>query len=135
MKIVYISNTRMPHTRAHSIQVAKQAEAFNMEASTILIVPLKLKSSRQLTYSNYNIKSRFKITYIPSIDLIFLQLGIWFFYLQSLTFSFLASIYSLFIKKEVYYTRDVFTAFFLTIIRPFHRKKIFYEIHGEPTRF
>ncbi len=135
MKLIYISNTRMPHNRAHSIQVAKMAEAFNKTLPTTLIVPLKLNSSREKTYLRYNISSRFNITYIPSIDFIFMNLGIFFFYLQSFTYSFLAVLYSLFLQKEYYYTRDIFSSFFLCISRFVHRKKVFYEIHGEPTRF
>lgn len=135
MKLVYISNTRMPHNRAHSIQVAKMVEGFNKQIDATLIVPLKMNSSRSKTYSSYNISSRFKIIYITSIDLIFLNLGILFFYLQSFTFSLSASLYSLFIRKDYYYSRDIFSSFFLCMLRFVHRKKVFYEVHGEPTRF
>ncbi len=135
MKLVYISNTRMPHNRAHSIQVVKMVEAFNKIAPTTLIVPLKPKSSRDRTYSRYNISSRFKIIFMPSIDLVPLNLGIFFFYLQSITFSLLATVYSIFLKKDVYYTRDIFSAFFLVMFRFIHKKKVIYEIHGEPTNF
>jgi glycosyltransferase involved in cell wall biosynthesis len=111
------------------------AEAFNKIAPTTLIVPLKPKSSRDRTYSRYNIISRFKIIFMPSIDLVPLNLGIFFFYLQSITFSLLATVYSLFLKKDVYYTRDIFSAFFLVMFRFIHKKKVIYEIHGEPTHF
>ncbi len=135
MKLVYIANARMPHNRAHSVQIAKMSEAYNSKVDTTLIVPLKSDSSKEKTYASYGIKSRFRIKYVPSIDLVFLHLGILPFYMQAISFSFLASFYSLFIKKDYYYTRDIFTAFFLCLSKFIHKAKIVYECHSEPTRF
>ncbi len=135
MRLVYIANAKMPHNRARSIQIAKMSEAYNRNLDTTLIAPLKLDSSREKTYNSYGIESRFKIKYAPSIDLVFLNLGILPFYLQSVSFSFLAVLSSLFMKKDYYYTRDIFTSFFLCLLRPIHRAKVFYECHNEPTKF
>lgn len=135
MRLVYIANARMPHNRAHSIQIAKMSEAYQKNLETTLIVPLKSDSSKEKTYSTYGIKNRFKIKYVPSVDFVFLNLGIIPFYLQSVTFSFFAVLSSLFMKKDYYYTRDIFTAFFLCLSRFIHGAKVVYECHSEPTRF
>jgi glycosyltransferase involved in cell wall biosynthesis len=49
--------------------------------------------------------------------------------LQAFSFAFVAALYTLYRKADVYYTRDRYFAFFFSSLKFWHRRKIYYEAH------
>jgi len=136
MKILYISNSRIPTEKAHGIQIMKMCEAFgNVEVEIKLILPTrKNKDFEQInSFEYYRVNKKFKIKKIFTIDpylLIKLPQGIYIkfqavFYMISLFF------YLLFIQNKqdyIFYTRDEYLLPMLQIFS----KRIVWECHNLP---
>jgi len=76
MKILYISNSRIPTEKAYGIQIIKMCEAFSLQNNNLkLVLPTrknkKFKNIDILKY--YNIKNNFKIKKIKTFDPNFLM--------------------------------------------------------------
>ena len=76
MKILYISNSRIPTEKAYGIQIIKMCEAFSLQNNNLkLVLPTrknkKFKNIDILKY--YNIKNNFKIKKIKTFDPVFLM--------------------------------------------------------------
>ena len=108
MKISYTANIRLPTEKAHGIQIMKMCEAFSELGNEVtLIVPWRFNSIKTDSFDYYLVKRNFKITRVPSFDLIILgRIGFW---IQTITFLFFARIYLIFKKYDVLYTREQFT--------------------------
>jgi len=140
MNIAYVANARIPSEKAHPYQILKMCEALkNNGVDVELIMPFRFQTSRKLKqiqniWKYYGIKNKFKMVKLPSFDLIWLDAYIgsfpWHlrFTFQAFSFAFFATIYSLFRKVDVYYTRDCYFALFFRYVK-FPRKKIYYESH------
>lgn len=124
MKLIYIANVRMPTEKAHGVQIVKTCEAFSLKSiDTQLIVPWRFNRLKEDTFEYYNIRGRFKITKIPSFDLVcFGRTGFW---IQSLSFSLFVFFYLFFKKTDIIYSRDETPLFGLL----FFKKRIFWEAH------
>jgi len=124
-KIIYIANTRMPTEMAHGLQIMKMCEAFVKNGVELeLIIPKRFKiSDLGDPFKYYKVEKIFKIKKIFCFDLTPLNrfLGPISFLIQSLSFSFFVSIYLLFKKTDIIYSRDRFGLFF--------RKNIIFEMH------
>ena len=140
MKLFYITTARVPSERAHSYQILKVCEGFaknNVEVNLILAFRLQTnKKLRQIKdiWSYYEIEKRFRIIKLPSLDLVYFDLytkkaSHLRFVIRQISFAFFATIYSLFKKADIYYTRDRFFAFFFGSLKFLHGKKIYYEAH------
>ena len=125
----------MPTAKAHGLQVMKMCQVFVKKGVSVELVTGR--RFHQLSHANpfiyYNIKERFKIKKIFSIDLIPLQniigrLGLW---TQSLSFAILAGFYLLFQKTDIIYSRDLFSLFFLS----WFKSNLIYEAHTFPKHF
>ncbi len=138
--VCYIVNARIPTEKAHGLQILKMCEAFQSQGAEIeLIVPFRVQSDAMRDIKNvwdyYDIKTRFRIRRLFSPDFIpcdrilpqTIMLGLYYF--QGLFFSLAALIVSLFTPKDVYYSRDLQTIFWLCLTKVLHRKKIFFEAH------
>jgi hypothetical protein len=68
MKLIYITNSRIPTEKAHGSQIMKMCEKFSELSSVKLIVPHKINYLGQDPFTYYGIKRNFKIETLPSMD-------------------------------------------------------------------
>ena len=136
MKILYISNSRIPTEKAYGIQIIKMCEAFsNLKINLELVLPTrknkKFKNIDILKY--YNIKNNFKIKKIKTFDPNFLMKlpnGVYIKF-QILFFIVCLFFYLLFKKNKseyFFYTRD---EYLLPLLQKFYNKVI-WEAHTLP---
>jgi len=131
VKIIYITNNRMPSEKAHSFQVIKMCESFfNAGIKIELWVPKRFNAIKEDPFIYYNIRPVFKIIKIPVIDPIPLEIifGHVANLIESLTFA-LSGYWRLRKNKECsVYSRDQFILWFLS----FSKNRFIYEIHSFP---
>src|SRR4051812_20400721 len=106
MKIIYLTNVRLPTERAHGYQIMKMCEAFAATAEVELIVPRRINHLKEDTFTFYGIKRAFKIIRLPCLDLISLGMGRFGYWVEMLTFMLSAKAYLLFRKHDILYTRE-----------------------------
>src|SRR3989344_5596175 len=90
MKIIYISNSRIPTEKAHSFQVMKMCEAFsNAGAKVELWIPKRFNQIKENPFEYYGMREIFAIMKISVIDLIPLEkiFGRFSSLIESLTFA------------------------------------------------
>ncbi len=108
MKIIYITNTRIPTEKAHGYQICKMCEEFSGQGAEIeLWVPSRTNRIKQSVPLFYGLKENFKIREIKSFDFFkyYEYLGKLSFWLQGFWFAFKL----MFIdaeKNAIIYTRD-----------------------------
>lgn len=86
MKLLYVSDSRMPSDRANSIQIAKTCEALaKIGWDVTLLLPNRAENKEKAdedVWAYYNIKTRFKIDRVPVVDAGVLESlgmsGLWF---------------------------------------------------------
>jgi len=144
MKFIYIANARIPSEKAHPYQILKMCEAFAKNGMDVeLVVPFRVQTNKRMRaiddiWQYYGVKDKFRITTLPSLDLIFVgsYLPSWIeyllFYLQASTFYASAASYSLLRKAEIIYSRDPEFLFVLGLIKPSWRPRMYYEAHTFP---
>ncbi len=127
MNIIYIANARIPTEKAHGIQIMKMCEAFaNAGAELELVLPWRFNPVKQDPFEYYGVRNNFKITKIPSLDLVrFGKIGFW---IQSLSFACFVFWYALFKKTDIIYSRDEVPLLFLSLFK----KNLVFEIHKLP---
>lgn len=132
MRIIYVANTRLPTEMAHGLQIMKMCEAFSMLGVKLeLVVPRRFHISelgKKDPFEYYKVKKSFKIKKIFSLDLTPLNrfLGPISSLPQALSFSFFVSVYLLFNKSDIVYSRDRFSLFFI------NKKNVVFEAHKIP---
>lgn len=108
MKLVYITNSRIPTEKAHGWQICKMCEEFaKLGIEVELWLPTRVNNFKEDVYTFYGIENNFKIIRIPSFDFFkyWKILGKLSFWLQSFWFA----VKLLFIKVDknaIVYTRD-----------------------------
>lgn len=124
MKIIYIANVRMPTEKALGIQIMKTCEAFAILGHKVeLLTPWRFNPIKEDPFKYYGIKNKFKITKIPSFDMVrFGRFGFW---LHLLMFSKITALYLLFKKPDAIYSRDEAPLFIASLFK----KNIFWETH------
>lgn len=131
MKIIYITNNRIPTEKAHGFQVMKMCEAFmNAGAQVELWIPKRFNAIKESPFNYYNIREIFYIKKIPVLDLIpFYRLfGTFANFVESFSFA-VFSYFKLPIGEDyLIFSRDQFILWFLS----FTNKKFVYEIHSFP---
>jgi glycosyltransferase involved in cell wall biosynthesis len=116
-RLLYIANARLPTEKAHGVQIMRMCEAFVQGGAEVeLVVPFRVQTAqmRQVRdlWAYYGIRQRFKLTRLPSLDLMLLdrylpgKLFYLPFYLQALTFGVCAVLYSLLRRADVLCSRD-----------------------------
>lgn len=132
MRIIYIATSVIPSHKANALQVMKTCEAFKKQRIDIeLIIPVRFGGVRikKNPFEFYKIKSRFRITKIFSLDLMPIKiLGALGYWIQNLSFAIFSTLYLLFKKSDVYYSRSAVLGFFLS----FFKRNIVYELHRLP---
>lgn len=138
MKLIYITNNRIPTEKAHGFQVMKMCEAFSkLDVKVELFIPKRFNSIKDSPFDYYGIREIFDIKKISIIDLIPLSkfLGPIANFVESLTFAIFAisKLPTLPTGRQeandyIIYSRDQFILWFLS----FTSKKFVYEIHSFP---
>ena len=131
MKIIYITNNRIPTEKAHGFQVIKMCEAFsNAGIEVELLAPRRFNSIKENPFSYYSIRETFKIRKTFVIDLIPLSkyLGAFANFVESITFALFSLSGLSRADADVIYTRDQFSGWFLS----FFKKRFVYEVHSFP---
>jgi glycosyltransferase involved in cell wall biosynthesis len=143
--MIYIADTRMPTEMAHGLQIMKMCEAFVKNGAELeLVIPMRFgisSLSRKDPFEYYKVERIFKIRKIFCFDLTPLNrfLGPVSYLVQALSFSFFTSIYLLFRRTDIIYSRDRFSLFFLALFlsrlprceagRKADKKNIVFEMH------
>jgi glycosyltransferase involved in cell wall biosynthesis len=130
MKLIYITNARIPTEKAHGYQIGKMCEEFSKSGVEVeLWVPTRRNRIKKDIFSFYNLEKNFKVKYVKSAN--FLQyekyIGKYSLYLQSIFFLFKL----LFIKVEegaIVYTRNPEIGWLFSL----RGRKIVYEAHVWP---
>lgn len=131
MKLVYITNNRIPTEKAHGFQVMKMCEAFlNAGAEVELWIPKRFNPIKESAFEYYGVREMFAVKKIPVIDLIPLHrlFGVFANLIESISFAIFAV--SKLPKSDdcIIYSRDQFVLWFLS----FTKKKFVYEMHSFP---
>lgn len=105
MKIIYIVNVGLPGEWAHCLQIMKTCEAFAQNGQEIELVTGMKRGTDNEIFSYYNIKTKFKITKIPYIDLSSEGAGKINFLIRSFSFLLCARLYVIFKKYDILYFR------------------------------
>ncbi len=110
MKIKYITNVRIPTSRAQGYAIMKMCEEFvKQEADLELIVPNRQNNeSTEDPFTYYGIKNRFPIRKIKSIDLLgpYEAFGKLFYWIDMLSFLISLRFKKALTKRGILYTRD-----------------------------
>ncbi len=158
MKLIYITNNRIPTEKAHGFQVMKMCEAFSKAGVELeLWIPGRFNRIKENPFSYYNIRETFSIKRIPVIDLMPLEkfLGPTVGLIESISFAIFV-LYNLYrsgstqieadqrgnnyphksannpqisaSNEIIIYSRDQFICWFLSFLN----RKFIYEIHSFP---
>lgn len=133
MKIIYITNSRIPTEKAHGFQVMKMCEAFSGAGVIIeLWIPGRFNPIKESPFDYYNIREMFKIRKFFVIDLIPLSkyIGRLANFIESVSFAVAVRLALPTAKFDLIYSRDQFILWFLS----FSKIKFIYEIHSFPQR-
>ncbi len=133
MKVDYITNLRLPSTKANCIQIMQNSEAFKKAGVDITLwAPFRFGTKKEKRINNiweyYSVDKKFAIKRIFSIDL-FPLLGpefLWFL-IQSFSFYLITFFRFLLKKTDVIYTRDAWLGLSL-----FYKKNKVLELHNYP---
>lgn len=126
MKLIYIVNVGLPGNWAHCIQVMKMCEAFAANGIEVELVTGLKRDTDENIFSYYNIKTKFKITKIPCLNLSAQGSGKLNFLIRSFSFLFFAKLYVLFKRYDVLYFRTPLAGLFF--------KDFYLETHELPAQ-
>ena len=131
-RLFLLFHGRFPSEKAASLFAAKSAESFADEGVDVtLIVPRRIGRKKENAYEFYGVKSNFKITYVPIIDIFFIPLlSKLAFFVSFLSFSFFSLVFIIFKAKkdDIIYSNEWMPIFFATFLFP----RTFYELHDFP---
>jgi glycosyltransferase involved in cell wall biosynthesis len=142
MKLLYISNARLPSPMAHGLQIIQNCEAFAdtmIDGEPVEVTLWTPRASRVSgaddLWNFYSVKRNFQVRRLPCIDLLLLAkpdslLYRLLFYLQYGSFSLVAMIASLFTTADVIYSRDPLIVALVGMLKPLRpRRRLIYEVH------
>ena len=122
INITYITNVRLPTSKAHGLQIMKSCEAFSNVGVTVKLITPRLKPiSKENPFTYYGVSKNFILQKTPILELVPYEkwLGPLAGYIQNLSFSivaiFLGTIRGWFSDATIIYTRDYMSAFCLTL--------------------
>ena len=140
MKLLYITNARIPTEKAHGVQIIKMCEAFQSQGVLVeLLVPFRMQTPSMKQCANiwdlYDVQTIFPIRHLFTPDFVRLEnvlpsgamTGLY--YLQCAIFSVLAFLLTCLRSNSCYYSRDLQTIFLLCLTKPIHRKRVYFEAH------
>ena len=132
--LIYVANNRLPTEKAHGLQIVQMCEAFAQAGYTVtLVAPRRIntpemRAARSL-WAHYNVERVFAFYRLPALDLfpIFPRWRVAF-VMQTITFALALALWLVRRRADVLYTRDLFLAAWLALIRP--RTALVYEAHA-----
>jgi len=129
MKIIYVTNSRIPTEKAYGLQTVSMCSAFSsFGAQVTLLAPKRKNIIQENAFEYYGIKENFEIKFIPVIDAIGIGKRFGFFLTRlSYSLSLVLSCWSI-CRECVVFTRDHVSGFLLRLIG----FKVFYDMHGFP---
>lgn len=139
LRIIYVTNARLPTEKAHGLATVKLAEAFAKAGADVTVVaPWRLNPLREDPFAYYGVARVFRIVLLPSIDLLWLPFGkAVTFPLQLFSFSLVAAAWLFFrygitggLRRAIIFSHDHIPLFFAGFIAP----HLFYDIHDYPER-
>ncbi len=129
-KILYIANIRLPTEKAHGIQIMEMCNALSQVGAEVeLCVPKRKNPINKDSFEYYDIPKSFRITYLPTFDLV--RFGRAGFLLQALSFSLSVLFYTHKKHDEILYSRDEFPLWVLS----FFKQSFIFEIHSPRWNF
>lgn len=133
-ELIYAANNRLPTEKAHGLQIAQMCEAFAQTGYTVtLVAPRRINTAEMRAagplWEHYGVERAFVFRRLPALDLfpIFPRYQIAF-AAQTITFALALAVWLLPRRPDVLYTRDLFIAAWLALIRP--RTALVYEAHA-----
>ncbi len=125
MKLIYIANARLPTEKAHGYQIVKMCEAFSkLGVKVLLLHPHRHQHDQRLrdkkVFEYYQVRPVFEIRTLPNPDALRVERFfprrsfVWFFFLHGLLWGFYAALKARKEAADLYYTRDIAVAFWLT---------------------
>lgn len=138
MRLLYISNARLPTVMAHGLQIMQNCEAFAANGATVTLwcarraIPAAERHLNTDAWAYYGVQRNFDLRRLPCVDFVGLvERENWLkrllFYLQLGTFALMVFVAALFTPADVYYSRDPLLVLLLGLIKPRH--KLIYEAH------
>ncbi len=107
MKLVYVSNSKLPASSAHGLQIMQMCAAFSESGFDVeLVSPMRSGSPDQDPFDYYGVERKFKITKLPCIDFLHQRGNRFTFLLQLATFLAVARLYLLFKRYDFIYSRE-----------------------------
>jgi glycosyltransferase involved in cell wall biosynthesis len=144
--MLYIANARIPTEKAHGWQIMKMCAEFARRLEVELVVPWRFQTKFMRgikdAHDYYAVEKSFPIKRIFSLNLtppLDSRLSRWtqpvqpiLHWQQSICFGLITALYALARPAEIIYSRDFFSCLFLYLLRPLHRKRVFFEAHDFP---
>ncbi len=138
MRLLYLANIRLPTEKAHGLQIVQNCEAFAEAGAEVTLWAARRVNTPELrdvgdVWAHYGSRRNFKLRRLPSLDLIWLvpnrtdRVAQVVFWVQWVTFTLAALISALFVRADVYYSRDQLVLYALSLIKP--RGSLAYEAH------
>mgnify|MGYP001186335542 FL=1 len=133
-ELIYAANNRLPTEKAHGLQIAQMAEAFAQAGYTVtLVAPRRINTAEMRAagslWAHYGVERVFDFRRLPALDLFpILPRGGIAFAAQTITFALALALWLLPRRPDALYTRDLFLAVWLALIRP--RTALVYEAHA-----
>lgn len=137
LRIIYITNARLPTEKAHGLSTMKLSEAFASAGAEVTVVaPWRWNALREDPFAYYGVKRVFRIVRLPSIDVLWMPFAkALAFALQLFSFSFVAGVWLLLHRgvigarqRTVIFSHDHVPLFFASFIAP----NIYYDVHDYP---
>ena len=128
MKILYLSNSRLPTEKAYGIQIVKMCEAFAASgAEVLLLYPYRLSPHiKEGLFEYFSVKKEFKAKQLNTPDFYFPgSMDRVAFFIKSFISAVALVAYALFSDFDIIYSRDELPIFLLS----FFTKKICFEAH------
>jgi len=125
VKLNYISSARLPTEKAHGYQIVKMCEAFSeLGVKVLLLHPHRYQDDRRMrdktVFEYYELSHSFEIRTLPNPDVLRVERlfpgrsFVWLFFLHGLLWGLCAALKARKERADLYYTRDVALAFWLT---------------------
>lgn len=147
MKLLYLTNSRLPGEKAHAIQIMKTCSALTAEL-TLVLIHAKRKRRPWLVHVT-DLQAYYGLTHAVSRKALYsldiFESVLWLpqrlrplgykavFALQLITYHLSLIVYLCLHRADVYYTRDSTTAAVLAFLFPCRRSQIYFEAHSFPS--
>ena len=138
MKLLYIAPVRLPTEKANGLQIVQNCEAFAEAGADVTLWVARRFNTPEMNrvqdvWAHYGVKRNFALERVACIDLLPLVAGSTgvlakaAFAIQLASFLLVLLIRALFVRADVYYSRDERVVLLLSVFKP--RRSIAYEAH------